>query len=50
MFSGEQFAKPSAVLNSVCNTSPPKFWHNLSNICRQSQNLGYKQTTDNNNN
>lgn len=34
MFSDEEFAKPSAVLNSVCKTSPPKFWHNLSNICQ----------------
>lgn len=33
MFSGAEFASPSAVLNRVCNTSPPKLWHSLSNIC-----------------
>ena len=32
MFSSEQFASPSAELNRVCNTSPPKLWHILSNI------------------
>lgn len=31
--SGEQFASPSAELNRDCITSPPKLWHNLSNIC-----------------
>jgi hypothetical protein len=33
IFSGGQLASPSAELNKVCNTSPLKFWHSLSNIC-----------------
>lgn len=32
-FSGGQLASPSVELNKVCNTSPLKFWHSLSNIC-----------------
>lgn len=31
--SWSQFASPSAELKRVCNTSPPKLWHILSNIC-----------------
>lgn len=34
MFSGGEFTSPSAELNRVCNTSPLKLWHSLSNICR----------------
>lgn len=35
--SGGQLARPSAVLNNVCITSPPKFWNSLSNICHKKQ-------------
>jgi len=35
MLSGGQFASPSAERNNVCNTSPLKLWHNLSNICKK---------------
>lgn len=34
ILSGGLFASPSAEWNNVCNTSPLKLWHNLSNICK----------------
>jgi hypothetical protein len=37
MLSGGQLASLSAELNKVCNTSPLKFWHSLSNICKTVQ-------------
>lgn len=37
LFSGEQLASPSAELNRACITSPPKFWHSLSNIWHQTK-------------
>lgn len=37
MFSGVQPASSSAELNRVFTTSPPKFWHSLSNICTNVQ-------------
>lgn len=38
MFSGEEFAIPSAEWNRACSTSPPKLCHDLSIICLKGKN------------
>lgn len=40
-FSAEQLSIPSAELNSVCSTSPPKLWKSLSNICTEITEVKY---------
>lgn len=46
VFSVELFASPSAVLKSVCITSPPKLWNSLSKTCQRKANVTSNLSTN----